>query len=90
MSVPRAPGIDRVPCSPHTLLSRAATAVVEFERADLPHLTRVVVLIPDLHAVQDVARALREAAGLPTVLLPRITTLALWAAEVPLERRNAR
>jgi ATP-dependent helicase/nuclease subunit B len=44
------------------------------------------VLLPDLHAAQDAARALRAAAGVPALLLPRITTLELWTAAVPLER----
>ncbi len=80
------PGITRVSCTPRDLLGRAAKDVVECGRESLPDLTGAVVLIPDSHAAQNVARALREASGLPALLLPRITTLALWTAEVPLER----
>ena len=80
------PGISRVSCAPRDLLARAAEDVIERGRESLPDLAGDVVLVPDLHAVPDVARAVREASGLPAVLLPRITTLALWAAEVPFER----
>lgn len=55
-------------------------------RDKLPDLTHAIVLIPDSHAAQDVAEALRVAAGTPALLLPRIATLAQWAASVPLDR----
>lgn len=55
-------------------------------RAALPDLTHAVVLIADPHAAREVAEALREAAGVPALLLPRIATLAQWAATVPLDR----
>ncbi len=80
------PGLERIPCAPHALLARAAQAIVERERARLPDFSHAVVLIPDLHAAPDVAGALREAAGVPALLLPRVTTLRLWAATVPLDR----
>src|SRR5262245_1556536 len=80
------PGLQRVPCAPHALLPQAAQAMVERERARLPDFSHGVVLIPDLHAAPDVAAALREAAGVPALLLPRITTLRQWAAAVPLDR----
>lgn len=83
------PGISRVFCAPRDLLARVAQDVVERGRESLPDLTGAIVLVPDPHAAPDVARAMREASGLPAVLLPRITTLALWAAEVPLERAVA-
>src|SRR5262245_50196068 len=83
---PSTPGLQRVPCAPHALLPQAAQAMVERERARLPDFSHGVVLIPDLHAAPDVAAALREAAGVPALLLPRITTLRQWAATVPLDR----
>ena len=86
MPAPPAPGIERILCPPNALLTRAAEGIVERERASLPDLTRAVVLIPDLHAAPDVAQALRAAANLPAVLLPRITTLSQWATEVALDR----
>jgi ATP-dependent helicase/nuclease subunit B len=79
-------GIDRVGCDPRELISRAARDVVERERASLPDLTHCVVLLPDLHAAADFARALRSAAARPALLLPRITTLERWAAEQPLDK----
>ncbi len=45
-----------------------------------------VVLIPDAHAAPDIAQALRDAAGTGVLLLPRITTLRLWAAGVDIGR----
>lgn len=77
-------GIARVPCAAHALVSRVAQSIVGDGRARLPDLSHVVVLIPDSHAVQDVAGALRDAAGVPALLLPRISTLAQWAATVPI------
>jgi ATP-dependent helicase/nuclease subunit B len=68
------------------LLEAAASSIVDAERARLPDLSGVVVLVPGPHAVADAARALRAASGRSALLLPRITTLAQWAADVPLER----
>jgi ATP-dependent helicase/nuclease subunit B len=79
-------GLERVPCAPHELVARAAAEIVKRHRAELPDLGGVVVLIPDLHAAPDIAAALRVAAGVPALLLPRIATLGLWAATVPLDR----
>lgn len=77
-------GFARFPCAPHALVLLAAQSVVDYGRARLPDLTHAIVLIPDLHAAQDVAGALREAAGVPALLLPRISTLGQWAAAVPI------
>jgi ATP-dependent helicase/nuclease subunit B len=85
MPAPPNPGLERVPCAPNALLRQAAQAIVERERARLPDFSHAVVLIPDLHAAPDVAGALREAASVPALLLPRITTLRQWAATVPLD-----
>jgi ATP-dependent helicase/nuclease subunit B len=49
-------------------------------------LQQSVLLVPDLHCVSDVSRALHAAAASPVLLLPRITTLRAWAADVPLDR----
>jgi ATP-dependent helicase/nuclease subunit B len=68
------------------LLAAAATVIADEARASLPDLGKLIILIPDQHAAGDMARALQTAAGTPTMLLPRITTLALWAAEVPLSQ----
>ena len=58
----------------------AARDIVRRHQGDWASLRDAVVLIPDSHAASDVAHALREAAGLSVLLLPRITTLRLWAA----------
>ena len=72
----------------------AAAAIVAALRGHLPDLRDSVVLIPDLHAAPAVARALRAAAGVPLLLLPRITTLGEWASHValaqPVAARSAR
>ena len=86
MAVTPSPGLTPVTCSVPEILTRAARDVVDDGRSRLPDLTRAVVLIPDLHAAGDVARALRAAAGVPALFLPRITTLERWASEVPAER----
>src|SRR5690349_785897 len=76
--------IVRTPCAPRDLLALAAADIAR--QGNSPDLTGAVVAVADLHAAGDVARALREAAGKPAVLLPRITTLVQWAAEVSLDR----
>jgi ATP-dependent helicase/nuclease subunit B len=78
--------LTEIGCAPRELLARAAAAIVGRERAHLPDLTHCAVLVQHLHAAADVARALRAAAGVPVLLLPRITTLELWAGAVPLAR----
>ena len=77
-------GFARIPCAPHALISRAARSVVDEGRARLPDLTHAVVLVPDPHAAQDVGGALREAAGVAALLLPRISTLGQWAGTMPI------
>lgn len=84
MPPPATPGIVHVACAAPEVLARAAADFADRERAGLPGAGHGVFVIPDLHAAGDLARALREASGLPALLLPRITTLAHWAAEVPL------
>jgi ATP-dependent helicase/nuclease subunit B len=83
------PGLVRVACAAHEILARAAADFIGRERSRLPDLAHAVVVIPDLHAGIDVARALRAAAGVPALFLPRITTLERWAAEVPLDHAVA-
>ena len=50
-----------------------------------PDLRGAIVLLPNYHAAQPLIRALNEAAGLPALLLPEMTTLADWAQTVVLE-----
>ena len=83
------PGIVRAACAAHEIPARAAADLIGRERDRLPDLTRAVILLPDLHAAADAARALRAAAGVPALLLPRITTLERWAADVPLDHAVA-
>ena len=67
-------------------LKHAATAIVERHRDCWPDLSGLLVLVPDLHAAGDVARAL-SAAGGGALLLPRITTLHALAAAAPVALR---
>jgi len=83
---PSASRVTRIACAPGTLPAQAALHIVECERARLPDLTHAVVVLPGLTAAANLARALRHAAGAVALLLPRITTLSQWAAQVPLDR----
>ena len=62
--------------------TEAARQIVRACASDLSALRDAVVLIPDAHAAADFAQALRVAAGREVLLLPRITTLRLWASSV--------
>lgn len=75
--------IDRIGCALDAVLPQAAAGIVERERGRLPDLSQVVVVVPHLHAANDVARELRTASARPVLLLPRITTLRDWASQVP-------
>ncbi len=63
-----------------------AAAIVASLRSQLPDLRAAVGLVPALHAVPAIARALRSAAGVPVLLLPRITTLGEWTSRIALGR----
>ena len=76
------PAIQTQQLSSASITADAALDIVGRHRGVCAGLRDAVVLIPDSHAAPDVARALREAAGQSVVLLPRITTLRLWAASV--------
>lgn len=73
-------------CSPAHLLRDAAAAIVDEQRARLPDLRGIVVLVPHRHAISAFERELHAAAGRPTLLLPRTVTLRDWAASVISER----
>ncbi|MDP3482038.1 MAG: PD-(D/E)XK nuclease family protein [Sulfuricella sp.] len=68
------------------LLRIAAREIVALEQERLPRLTGLVILLPNFHAVDLMGEALCEAAGAPSMLLPRMTTLTEWAGEVALGR----
>ncbi len=74
------------PISAEDPLEDAARRLVARHAAELPDLSHLVVLLPSLHAAAPLARALAAAAGHPTLLPPRFTTLPQWAAEMPLDR----
>lgn len=52
-----------------------------------PDLTGAVVVLPNLHAAAALARALNVEAG-SALMLPKTTTLGLWAAEQPLPAKR--
>ena len=81
-AIERAPA--RVTTPSPDLLSGLAQRVVADQQAFLPDLAHVVVVVPGMHAAGAVAVALRAAAGTPSLLLPRITTLAQWADDMVL------
>lgn len=68
------------------LLHIAARDIVALEQVQLPRLTGLVILLPNFHAVDLMGEALCVAAGAPSLLLPRMTTLTEWAGEVALGR----
>lgn len=80
------PSLTHIALSPAAPTASAARAIVAAEAARLPDLSGSVVLLPQISAAPDMSRALYEAAGARVLLLPRITTLAQWTAEVPLDR----
>ncbi len=89
-------GLSVYAVSPDQLLTAAAREIVAQERSRLPNLSGLTVLLPNLHAAGFLGRALREAAGVPALLLPRFVTLRDWAgqadqgvARIPLSRRQA-
>ncbi len=68
------------------LLRSAAAAIIAAETARLPDLSACTLLVPNLHAAPAMARALGQAAGLPALLLPKITTLPQLAQQSPLQQ----
>lgn len=68
-------------------LAAAARLVVNEYRHLLPDLSPVTVVLPTLHGASPLARELAAAAGVPALLLPRITTLTEWASAVALPHR---
>jgi ATP-dependent helicase/nuclease subunit B len=86
--------VQSIAVSARACVAEAARAIIDQHRAALPDLRGVAAVIPDMHAASAVAQALREAAALPVLLLPKLVTLRQWAAEVtldqPLQPRAAR
>ncbi|MFA7316331.1 MAG: PD-(D/E)XK nuclease family protein [Sulfuricella sp.] len=89
-------GLSNYALAPDQLLAAAAREIIAQERSRLPNLSGVTVLLPNLHAAGNFGRALCAAAGVPTLLLPRFTTLRDLAGQadqdvaiIPLSRRQA-
>ncbi|MDE2309336.1 MAG: hypothetical protein KGL01_00740, partial [Betaproteobacteria bacterium] len=59
-----------------------ARHILAQHKNEIPDLRRAVVLLPNYHVAQPLARALAGAAGAPTLLLPRMVTLNDWAQSV--------
>lgn len=75
---------------PESLLRDAARAIVEENRS--VDLSRVTILLPNLQVTSPLSILLREAAGLPFILLPEMHTLPGLAASrefTPESRRTA-
>ena len=70
------------------LLRSAANAIILAEQARLPDLSACTLLLPNLHAVSAMADALGQAAGLPALLLPKLTTLPQLAKQVALAQSS--
>ena len=67
------------------LLSAAAKAIIAGNCDCLPNLADVVVLLPNLYLTTPLQQALHRAADGRALLLPRMTTLNLWAQSVTIE-----
>lgn len=74
-----------VPAPDHDLLYGAARQIVALERGRLPNLAGLTILLPNFHAADLLGAALCAEAGVPSLLLPHMATLAGWAAEVALD-----
>ena len=74
------------------LVAGAAAAIIAAEQARLPDLSACTLLLPNLHAVPAMARALGQmagqAAGLRTLLLPKLTTLPQLAKQAVLAQTS--
>lgn len=81
-ALPPHPAEHRYP--PRDFLSSVATHILGCRA--IGALEQSIVIVPDPHAVPDVARALKAAANTAVLLLPRITTLRLWAQDVAADR----
>lgn len=82
--MPNEPGLTERVAPGSTLLEVAAQAIVANEQP--PNLSGVVVVVPNLYVVQPLQRALQRAAEGKALLLPTVTTFALWAESVPLAK----
>jgi len=82
--------VEKRQLSPESLLREAARAIVEENRS--ADLSGVTILLPNLQVASSLGILLREAAGLPFVLLPEMHTLSGLAAALeftPESRRMA-
>jgi len=71
-----------------TLLSAAASEIIDLERTRLPNLSGVTVLLPNLHAAGEFSRLLREKSGVETLLLPHFATLRNLAESLDVGRER--
>ena len=67
-------------------MAAACGHIARAHAAQLPDLTGLTVLLPQLHARSAFAQALQAATGKTVVLLPRVTTPRAWAAEMQPEQ----
>jgi len=72
--------VNSAPTPPAARLIRtAARQLLAQENARLPDLSGITVLLPHLRSAPELVRELGQAANVPALLLPRITTLKAWA-----------
>lgn len=67
-------------------LEYAATLIAANERARLPDLTAITVVLPNFGCVSRLVAALYAAAETSVILLPRFATLESLAADIPIEQ----
>jgi ATP-dependent helicase/nuclease subunit B len=80
------PGLKTISCPPAQLLGAACRQIASTYAGSAPDLTRLTIVVPDLHAVVAVVQALRDTFARPVLLLPRIVTLRSWSSEIALDQ----
>ena len=66
------------------LLNQVARKMLSCHAQDLPDLRGIIVLLPNYHVAQPLARALIAQAAVPALLLPSMLTLSDWASTIEL------
>ncbi len=62
-----------------------AGRILKAHAAAMPDLRNIIVLLPNFHAAQPLARALMHQAKQPVLLLPQMVTLNEWAQSIQIE-----
>src|SRR5436190_20050707 len=72
----------------YSVLNQAAVAIADQHRHSLPRLDSLIVLLPSHQVIPEFISLLAKHAAAEHLVLPRITTLADWAASYPLKQNE--